>query len=244
MLESAERRIAAERSRDVVSWSGKDHRELTRLLKKVALYIGDPHVGALISIVGLHVAAEIEPRRINKFEYLGLSLRLGQWCAMAQRYFDKERHPAIMWLVKQYEDKEDRKIFQRVFGGGTVDSIARRIYQKARDIGEFEHVNASIVDDWAEETKGDLYNFTFKMVGYWPEPGLTTIVYWLARHRQHLDERESAMFQETFGAINDDDAPYQLALKTTENSWLYDLGILVRVKGSCRKPCRKTPAIF
>jgi hypothetical protein len=38
-LDSAERRITAERSREVVIWTDKDHRELKRLLKKATLYV-------------------------------------------------------------------------------------------------------------------------------------------------------------------------------------------------------------
>jgi hypothetical protein len=155
----------------------------------------------------------IEPGRNEKFE--DIFFKFGWWCQLAKRHFGKEPHPAIRWLVTQYDDKEDRKPFRRVFGSGTAESIARRLYQKARSIGEFERVldlsdeAASSVDDWVEKAKGDLYQFTFKQARCWPEPGLFTTVYYLAHRRQDLavittSEWEEERFREVFGTVDDE----------------------------------------
>jgi hypothetical protein len=225
-LIKTEQRITAERSREVVNWTDKDHRELNRLLKKGALFAAcrDPSYAALLDYAK-DMADLIDPQRQNMlFEKWGsLFLRLGWWCVVAERHFGKKRHSAIRWLVKQYEDKEDPKIFARVFGGGSSDSIARRIYQKALDIGEFERNDLSsdtwsFITDLVEKAKGDLYQFTFKLARSWPEPGLSTVVHWLAQYRQYLDKEESEiLFQDVMRVSADGAGPYELALRAKEH---------------------------
>lgn len=152
-----------------------------------------------------------------------LYLGLGSWCAAVERHFGKKRHPAIRWLVEQYKAKEDIKTFQRIFGGGTPDSIARRIYQKATAVRAFTHFServSAMHDDLAGDANGDLYQFTFKLLGVnWPEPGLATVVYWLARHRQHLDKEDSEIFQNVFGTVDDGISPYKLASIAMKKDW-------------------------
>jgi hypothetical protein len=213
-LIKTEQRIAAERSHQEVNWTDKDYRELNRLLKKAALYAASraPWLSALLTKAEEH-SGGIDPARHNKLfeDERGRDyLTLGLWCATVERHFGKKRHPAILWLVKQYKDKEDEKTFMRMFGGGTPDSVARRIYQKATAVEAFN--NSSVyMDRLARDANGDLYRFTFKMLGGWPEPGLATPVYWLARHRQHLDKEESETFQSVFG--HDEVGPYELACR-------------------------------
>lgn len=231
LLDLAERRISAERSREVVIWTDKDHRELRRLLKKAAFYLAsrEPyfdghgyHMAALLDVAESMALPVIEPGRNDKFA--DSFFKLGPWCQVAERYFGKKRHSAIRWLVEQYKGKEDEKTFLRIFGGGTADSIARRLYQKARSIGEFERVVdlsslTGLIERLVEEAKGDLYQFTFKQAGHWPEPGLFKTVFYLVRQRRDLEalttsEWEKEMFQRVFGAVDDEaSGPYEVARK-------------------------------
>ena len=225
LLVKTEQRIAAERAHQDVNWTDKDYRELNRLLKKAALYAAsrDPRLSAFLTEAE-QLSGAIDPGRHNKLfdETDRLYLGLGWWCAAVERHFGKKRHPAILWLVNQYEDKEDKKTFMRMFGGGTADSIARRIYQKATVAGSFKHFSDrdfAMDDDLARDADGDLYQFTFKGKGrLWPEPGLATVVYWLAQHRHHLDKQESEAFHSVFGTIDDEVGPYELALKA-QHDW-------------------------
>jgi hypothetical protein len=221
-LIKTEQRIAAERSPQDVNWTDKDYRELNRLLKKAALYAASryPSLSAFLTEAE-QSSGLIDPARYTKLfedEDGRLYLVLGTWCAAVERHFGKKRHPAILWLVKQYKDKEDEKTFMRMFGGGTPDSIARRIYQKATAAGAFNHLSA-YTDNLARDANGDLYQFTFKLVGSWPEPGLATVVYWLARHRQHLDKEDSEIFQNVFGTVDDGISPYKLASIARKKDW-------------------------
>ena len=57
---------------------------------------------------------------------------LDWWCGEVEARYGMKRHTAITWLVKQYHDKLSTKSFCAEFGNATVDSIARRLGQKAK----------------------------------------------------------------------------------------------------------------
>jgi hypothetical protein len=102
---------------------------------------------------------------------------LSPWFEAVERYFGKKPHEATRWLVRQYSDYagEERAVFCEKFGGGTDDSIARRLGRKAKEFRELTNQESTKefkieCDAAAGEASTDLYKFTFKILQLWPEP--------------------------------------------------------------------------
>jgi hypothetical protein len=176
-----------------VTWNAKKHGELVRLLKEFlqdhteTFWLGRSSDKELLS-QALSKIEKMRPddARIRHADTLILS-NLFIWCDTVKRHYKMEPHQAIGWLVEQYYDyaKKERTMpaFRHLFGAGTVDSIARRMYQKAKKDGR-KLPSSSFRKAWWDNHKeqrsecdaavleagGDLYKLAFEELGIYPEP--------------------------------------------------------------------------
>jgi hypothetical protein len=93
------------------------------------------------------------------------------WCGIAERRRGMERHTALRWFVQQCKDKEEKEIFHGIFGNAVVDSIARRLYQKAKADGMFvlaDGRHEELGRAWFEGIEdNDLYELAWKALSRW-----------------------------------------------------------------------------
>jgi hypothetical protein len=187
-----------------MTWNGKKHGELVRLFDEfIREYDGDLHRidgrgdwevrgregweargRGSFKPLWKFVLKQIEGSRSKDGRIIDADedfiLHLGPWCKLVQHHYGMKPHKAIRWLVKQYYDHvgEKKAAFNDKFGAGDPDSIARRLYHKAKDFNAVfdEHgwtEEFSIKCDAAvKEAGADLYKLTFEMLRLWPEPSV------------------------------------------------------------------------
>jgi len=111
-----------------MTWTRRKHSDLLRLLAEFAREhpSGTKEWWDQFRSVELGIAAE---RPGPKDEVISL----GWWCILAEVHYGLQRHAALRWLVQQYYDRESIELFRKRWGRGTVDSIARRLYQKHKN---------------------------------------------------------------------------------------------------------------
>jgi hypothetical protein len=130
----------------------------------------------------------MRPEHGKNLEDHALIVPLMWWCGIAERDHGMERHTALCWFVQQCEDKEEKKIFRGVFGNATVDSIARRLYQKAKADGMFVLAGSrheELKQAWFEGIEdNDLYELAWKALTRWTDGsgGATDTAYDIIRH--------------------------------------------------------------
>jgi hypothetical protein len=173
-----------------VTWTAKKHGELIRLLKEfIEEHYEDYKGGDLtlrcrgIKSLWNTVLGHIEAERPDDGRTLEADntflVDLSPWYQIVQRHYGMEPYKATRWLVKQYYDyaEEEKAVFCDKFGGGTSDSIARRLYQKAKNFSErfAQEPDEKFIDECdaaVKEAGTDLYKLTFKMLRLWPEPSV------------------------------------------------------------------------
>jgi hypothetical protein len=181
-----------------VTWTSKKHGELVRLFREFlqqertdeTFWLGRGSDKELLNNALLKIE-ERRPRdaRMRHADNLILS-NLIIWSDTVERPYKMKPFQAIRWLVEQYYDyaKKEKVIraFRHLFGAGTTDSIARRMYQKAKERGNV-FPSSSFRKAWwnssgkerriecdaaALEAAGDLYKLAFEELGIYPEPSV------------------------------------------------------------------------
>jgi len=177
-----------------MTWTAKKHGELVRLFKEFIeehskdsdnknlldwTVRGRGGMKPLWNLVLGHIEAERpDDGRTLEADNTFL-LDLFPWYHIVQHHYGMEPHKATRWLVQQYYDYagEEKAAFYDKFGGGTNDSIARRLYQKAKNFSELtaQEPDEKFIDECdaaVKEAGADLYKLTFKMLRIWPEPSV------------------------------------------------------------------------
>jgi hypothetical protein len=185
------------------TWNAKKHSELVRLFGEfIREYDGDQGLGdwevrgregweargrGPFKPLWKFVLKQIEGNRPKDGRIIDADevfmLDLGPWCKVVEHHYGMKPHKAIFWLVKQYYDYvgEKKAAFNNKFGAGDPKSIARRLYQKAKD---FEAL--FVEHEWTDEVRIEcdaaineagtdltgLYKLTFEMLRLWPEPSV------------------------------------------------------------------------
>ena len=126
-----------------MTWTSRKHRDLMRLLGEYCREHPDTATGDAWYTVLSHLwLATPDHEKIREEDY-DLITPLVWWCGVMERRHGMRRHTALRWFVQQSYNKEERAVFRRRFGSGTVDSIARRLYQKAKTDGMFGYRDRS-----------------------------------------------------------------------------------------------------
>jgi hypothetical protein len=153
-----------------MTWTSRKHRDLMRLLGEYCREHPDTATGDAWYTVLSHLWLAT-PEHGKNLEDDALIVPLMWWCGIAERHHDMERHTALRWFVQQCKDKVEKKLFRGAFGSGTVDSIARRLYQKAKADGMFvlaDSRHEELGRAWFEGIEdNDLYELAWKALTRW-----------------------------------------------------------------------------
>ena len=170
-----------------MTWNAKKHSELVRLLKEFIQEHSPSSTSeqkelwdnALLGIRRWH-PEDARIRHADKMILFSLNI----WLEVVGLRYKMKPYRAIFWLVEQYYDyaKKEKMMpaFRQTVGAGTVDSIARRIYQKAKERHELPSMKkmwsapewGSHFDTAVLEAGGDLYKLVFEELELYPEPSV------------------------------------------------------------------------
>ena len=110
------------------------------------------------------------------------------WLGIAERRHGMDRHTALRWFVQQCKDKEEKEMFDGIFGNAIVDSIARRLYQKAKEDGMFALADSRHEELGRVSFEGieddNLYELAWKALSRWVKGagGCPGVAYDIIRH--------------------------------------------------------------
>jgi hypothetical protein len=170
-----------------VTWTQRNYTDLLRLLEKYYREVELPRnrtVEELYRAQGLVKPSEKLDDEDNPIKHAMDYLKfmedkptvdhyllkgLNWWCDVVKDRYGKERFSAITWLVKQYYDKEGGAAFRRDFGAN-VDSVARRLFQKAKYYKDDARMMAERGAALSQAGDADMYELTFKILYLWREP--------------------------------------------------------------------------
>ena len=156
-------------------WTRRDTTNVLRLLKKYNRLNGpDKEISAAIEHIDRWVN---DPLTLYDAKLdTDILMHLDWWCGIVEARYGIKRHTAIKWLVKQYHGKLSTKSFCAEFGNATVDSIARRLGQKAKQQKDFLSVyrRENFEPIFKEHPNADIYQITFKLLKLWREPRVET----------------------------------------------------------------------
>jgi hypothetical protein len=110
-----------------VTWTAKKHRVLRHLMGEFAEKFPETtpsYWGAAMVYVGILMPDHGREKRDET-----VLIPLCWWLKKA----GVKPHPGLRWFIQEFKEREGRAAFRRRFGDGTVDSIARRLYQKAKE---------------------------------------------------------------------------------------------------------------
>ena len=171
-----------------MTWTSRKHRDLVRLLGEfLREHSGMTRDGKSWD----RVAGDIllaTPEHGKKHKDHAFIVPLMWWCGIAKRQHSMEPHTALRWFVQRYAGKLEKKEFLSDFGSGTVDSIARRLYQKAKTDGVFVFAgdrHKELEQAWFKGIQGsELYELAMEALVRWyrGSGGYTEIVYGMMCH--------------------------------------------------------------